>query len=73
MKKKILIIYPEMIIGGTTTSLLSLLGALDRNKYEVDLQMQYAPGIFANLIPSYVHILPLAMPLPHGFYKSIVR
>lgn len=71
MKKKILIIYPEMIIGGTTTSLLSLLGALDRNKYEVDLQMQYAPGIFANLIPSYVHILPLAMPLPHGFYKWI--
>ena len=63
MKKKILIIYPEMIIGGTTTSLLSLLGALDRNKYEVDLQMQYAP--------SYVHILPLAMPLPHGFYKWI--
>lgn len=60
-----------MIIGGTTTSLLSLLGALDRNKYEVDLQMQYAPGIFANLIPSYVHILPLAMPLPHGFYKWI--
>lgn len=71
MKKKILIIYPEMIIGGTTTSLLSLLGALDRNKYEVDLQMQYAPGIFANLIPSHVHILPLAMPLPHGFYKWI--
>lgn len=71
MKKKILIIYPEMIIGGTTTSLLSLLGALDRNKYEVDLQMQYAPGIFAKLIPSYVHILPLAMPLPHGFYKWI--
>ena len=71
MKKRILIIYPEMIIGGTTTSLLSLLGALDRNKYEVDLQMQYAPGIFANLIPSYVHILPLAMPLPHGFYKWI--
>lgn len=71
MKKKILIIYPEMIIGGTTTSLLSLLGALDCNKYEVDLQMQYAPGIFANLIPSYVHILPLAMPLPHGFYKWI--
>lgn len=71
MKKKILLIYPEMIIGGTTTSLLSLLGALDRNKYEVDLQMQYAPGIFANLIPSYVHILPLAMPLPHGFYKWI--
>lgn len=71
MKKKILIIYPEMIIGGTTTSLLSLLGALDRNKYEVDLQMQYAPGIFANLIPSYVHILPLAMPLPHSFYKWI--
>ena len=71
MKKKILMIYPEMIIGGTTTSLLSLLGALDRNKYEVDLQMQYAPGIFANLIPSHVHILPLAMPLPHGFYKWI--
>lgn len=71
MKKKILIIYPEMIIGGTTTSLLSLLGALGRNKYEVDLQMQYASGIFANLIPSYVHILPLAMPLPHGFYKLI--
>lgn len=71
MKKKILIIYPEMIIGGTTTSLLSILAMLDPNKYEIDLQMQYNYGILCSKIPHYVNILPLALPRSHSFYKYI--
>lgn len=71
MKKKILIIYPEMIIGGTTTSLLSILNLFDPNRYEIDLQMQYNYGILSSKIPSHINLLPLALPLSHSFYKYI--
>ena len=38
-KKKILVIYPEMLVGGSTTSLLAFLNCIDKEKYEVDLQL----------------------------------
>lgn len=71
MKKKILIVYPEMIIGGTTTSLLSILAMFDPNKYEIDLQLQYNYGVLSAKIPHYINILPLALPRSHSFYKYI--
>ena len=36
-KKKILVVYPEMLVGGSTTSLLAFLNCIDKEKYEVDL------------------------------------
>ena len=37
MKKKVLFVYPELMLGGSTTSLISLLNSIDYNRYEVDL------------------------------------
>ena len=44
MKKKLLFAYDYMMTGGTSTALLSLLQALDKDKYEIDL------------IPLHVHL-----------------
>ena len=71
MKKKVLIIYPEMIIGGTTTSLLSILAMFDPDKYDIDLQLQYNYGILSPRIPDYVNVLPLALPRSRSFYKYV--
>lgn len=38
-KTRVLVIYPEMMMGGSTTALLALLNGLDKEKYEVDLQL----------------------------------
>ena len=38
-KIKLLIVYPEMMIGGSTTSLLGLLNELDEDRYDVDLAL----------------------------------
>lgn len=58
--KKILFVYPSMILGGSTTSLLSLLNCIDPKKYEIDLQMQSNSGPLFKDIPSHVNILPSA-------------
>ena len=54
--KKILIIYTEMIIGGATSALLSLLHSLDYEKYSVDLQLYSNGGIRQGEILSLIHI-----------------
>ena len=38
-KKRVLVIYPEMMMGGSTTALLAFLKGIDKEKYEVDLQL----------------------------------
>lgn len=63
--KKLLFVYPSMGVGGSTTSLLSLLNELDYSKYSVDMLMFQEPGKLANEIPSQVNILPAA-------YRSMV-
>lgn len=60
-----------MIVGGSTTSLLSLLGMIDYDKFEVDLQLQYTSGILSDLIPQKVNVLPMAYKRSHIFYKWI--
>lgn len=60
MKKKILFVYSSMIIGGSTTALLSILNSLDPEKYEVDLQLFRNEGSLMNLIPEHVTLLPEA-------------
>lgn len=61
--KKILIVYPKMIIGGTTTSLLSVLRMLDYSRYHVDLLFMYDDyGELVNNIPAEVKIIGSAYP-----------
>lgn len=81
MKKKILVTYYSMVIGGSTTSLLSLLNCIDKSKYEVDLQLYRHDGPLFQYIPQGVNILPPACKevgkaqkyakfLLHGFWKK---
>lgn len=60
MKKTILFVYNEMIIGGSTTSLLALLKNIDYNKYEVDLLLYYHRGELLDKVPEQVTLLPEA-------------
>ena len=58
--KKILLIYPNMLLGGSTTSLLSLMNSLDPDKYQIDLQLQTNSGPLLQDIPKHVNLLPEA-------------
>ncbi len=60
MKKKILFVYYEMMIGGSTTSLLSLLQNFDYDKYDVDLLLYRNRGPLMDYIPDKVNLLPQA-------------
>lgn len=59
--KKILFVYDRMMIGGTTTALLSLLNELDYERYSVDLLLFETSGLFLKEIPKEVHILEPAL------------
>jgi len=59
-KKKVLFIYPSLDIGGSTTSLLSLLNLLDKNEYDIDLQLYKNEGALLDVLPSSVNLLPAA-------------
>ena len=58
--QKIIITYPAMVIGGSTTSLLSILNRLDYKKYDVDLLLNNNSGELLNQIPSEVNLLEQA-------------
>lgn len=49
-----------MMLGGSTTSLLSLISCLSPEEYQIDLQLQSNAGPLYELIPEYVNILPEA-------------
>lgn len=63
MKKRILIVYNTLGVGGSTTSLLSLLNELDLTKYDVDLQLR-GNGEFDSLIPQGINRQPDYMEAP---------
>ena len=56
-KIKLLIVYPEMMIGGSTTSLLGLLNELDEDRYDVDLALYVHSGVLMDYIPNHVKVL----------------
>lgn len=58
--KKILLVYPYMLLGGSTTSLLSFVNSLDPTEYQIDLQLQRNSGPLLNDIPKHVNLLPAA-------------
>lgn len=59
-KKRLLICNDDLVIGGTTTSLLSLLNMVDTDKYSIDLITPTNSGPLMDKIPDYVNILPRA-------------
>lgn len=61
MKKRILIVSHAMELGGVERSLLGLLGAIDLEKYQVDLFLLRQVGELLGQIPAYVNLLP---PIP---------
>ena len=56
-KKSVLFDYNAMNIGGSTTSLLSILNRMDYDKYEVDLILNQNTGVLFDMIPSEVRVL----------------
>lgn len=71
-KKKILIVYPFMLMGGSTTSLLSLLENIDKQKFQVDLQLYRNTGPLLSEIPKGVKLLPAAKKYT-GKFGSIIK
>lgn len=57
MKRSLLIVYSKMIVGGSTTSLLSLLHELDYGQYDVDLLLYEKGGVLDGQIPPAVNVL----------------
>ncbi len=55
--KKILIVYSKMVVGGSTTSLLSLLNTIDYKNYQVDLLLYDNTGVLQGDIDSRVNLL----------------
>ena len=60
--KSVLIVYGTMSIGGSTTSLLSLLQYFDRSKYAIDFVLANNNGELQSLLPEDLNNLPALMP-----------
>lgn len=73
MKKRILFIYPEMMVGGSTTSLVSLLNAIDYSKMDVDLLLYKARGPLITDIPKQVNLLPQASEYPGSSFFTLLK
>lgn len=58
MRKRILIAIQYLGIGGAERSLLGLLNAIDKERYDVDLFVYSHVGEFMRLIPEGVNLLP---------------
>jgi glycosyltransferase involved in cell wall biosynthesis len=57
-KKKLLFIMPGLSAGGGEKALVNLLGLLDYGRYEVDLFLLDHGGLFMDLLPPEVRVLP---------------
>jgi glycosyltransferase involved in cell wall biosynthesis len=57
-KKKLLFIMPSLAAGGGEKALVNLLGRLDYGRYEVDLFLLDHGGLFMDLLPPEVRVLP---------------
>ena len=60
MKIKVLVSYYEMMVGGSTTSLIAFLNNIDKSRYEVHLQLYRNHGVEKYNIPKDVVLLPEA-------------
>ena len=61
MKKELLIVNPDLFVGGTTSALLSLLHSIDYDRYQIDLLLLRNEGDFLDNLPPQVNLLPPAL------------
>ena len=59
MKKNILFVMESMKSGGGEKSLLTLLQLFDYSRYDVDLMLFNPSGLFFDMIPPQVNIVPI--------------
>lgn len=59
-KEEVLFIYPSMMLGGSTTSLLSILNSIDYKKYEVDILFYNEKGVLYDTLPKEINVLSFA-------------
>jgi glycosyltransferase involved in cell wall biosynthesis len=71
MKKNLLFVIPSLSAGGAERSLINLITQIDFNHYNVDLFMFSHKGIFMDLVPDHVRILPLSESY-HRFIKPLL-
>ena len=57
MKKKILFLIGNLDSGGVSKSLVNLLNAIDRKKYDISLWVGSPTGIFYNLLPTDITLI----------------
>ena len=57
VKKRILFVYDEMMTGGTSTALLSLINTIDRSKYDISLLLYTNTGSLIEEVPKFVNLL----------------
>ncbi|OME83948.1 glycosyl transferase [Paenibacillus sp. FSL A5-0031] len=67
MKKNILFVIPSLSAGGAERSLINLITQIDFNQYNVDLFLFSHKGIFMDLVPENVQVLPLS----ESYYRFI--
>ena len=59
MKQNLLFVMPSLSAGGGERSLVNLLSHMDYEKYNVDLFLLNHEGLFLELLPGQVRLLPL--------------
>ncbi|MCM1163106.1 MAG: glycosyltransferase [Muribaculaceae bacterium] len=57
MRKKLLIIHESMSGGGAERVLSTILGRLDRERYDITLLLIYAEGVFMESLPADIKVL----------------
>lgn len=65
-KTKILFVMSSMKAGGAEKALVNLLSAMDSQIFDISLQLFYYEGLYLDMIPDYVKLLP---PIPE--YEAI--
>ncbi len=72
--KRVIIVSCQMIRGGVESALLSMLNALDENKFDITLLLMRNGGPWENRIPNYVHIVYMTELMdPKGYLKKLLR
>ncbi|CAM4112836.1 glycosyltransferase [Paenibacillus alkaliterrae] len=79
MKKNLLFVIPSLSAGGGERSLVNLLSQIDYSQYNVDLFLFSHEGLFMDLVPEEVCVLPLpdsynrfALPLKHSVTQFLL-
>ena len=70
--KKILVVYQPMIIGGSTTSLISFLNNIDKKQFEIDLLLSRNTGDLFDKIPAGINVLPQAYHITSKWIKLLI-